>query len=87
MEGCKEYYVGAISNNELGSSPTASEIVAKLLADTKTLHYYGEDGEDAPRKTSDMNVLARPSTVYILCVDAEGRYNDPRKTPAPIEVR
>ena len=87
MAGCKEYYVAAISNAELGESPLASEIVAKILADTKTLHYYGEDGEDAPRKTIDMNVLARPSTVYILCVDAEGRYNDPRKTPAPIEVR
>lgn len=87
MEGCKEYYVGAISNNELGSSPTASEIVAKLLADTKTLHYYGEDGEDAPKKNIEITVWARPSTVYILCVDAEGRYNDPRKTPAPIEVQ
>lgn len=87
MAGCKEYYVAAISNAELGESPLASEIVAKILADTKTLHYYGEDGEDAPRKPIDMNVLARPSTVYILCVDAEGRYNDPRKTPAPIEVR
>lgn len=79
--GCKGYYVQAISE---GNSYTDNELISKLLKPEST-YVYDEDGGDAPEYDFDLTIYNN-ATIYILCRDAEGKFNNPRENPTPIKV-
>lgn len=79
--GCKGYYVQAIST---GKSYTDNELISQLLKPEST-YVYDEDGGDAPERDFDLTIYNN-ATIYILCRDAEGKFNNPRENPTPIQV-
>lgn len=85
-EGCKSYYVRFVSD---GLMLTDNQLVSKLMQVGGTdgsIRVYDENGGDAPAQNFDMNVYGK-GAVYILCQDADNKFNNPRVSPEPIPVK